>query len=71
MRPQDIVIGEWYRFHDHPNYSWFKAIRVLKAKEHPNPHTYAVVEGHHSVDKDETWCLVKHYRPCDLVRSKT
>jgi len=70
VRPQDIVPGESYRFHAHPTYSWFKAIRVLKAKQAPNPHSYAVVEGHHSVSKDDSWCLIRYYRPCDLEKAK-
>lgn len=68
MRPQDIVIGESYRFRAHPHYSYAKAMEMLKPKQGENPHTYAVVKCLHSVNKDETWGIVRHFRPSDLVK---
>jgi len=70
MRPQDIVPGASYRFHSHPHYSWFKAVRVLKANEATNHHSYAVVEGHQTVDRNDSWGMTKYIRPCDLDKPK-
>ena len=68
MRPQDIVIGESYRFRAHPHYSYAKALEVLRPKQAENPHTYAVVKCIHSVDKNEEYGMIRYFRPVDLLK---
>ncbi len=70
MRPQDIKIGEIYRLRTHSNYAFAKAVEVLKPKTGLNPHTYKIVKCHYSTHKDFSFCLIKYFRPCDLVKDK-
>ena len=71
MRPQDIEIGEYYRHRDNQRYGYAKAVKVLKAKQHPNTHTYAVVECEWMLYKDDSLIMTKYFRPCDLERCKS
>lgn len=70
MRPQDIKIGEYYRFHSNPHYGYAKAIRVLKPKEDVNDKTYVIVECEHTVSKGDLFGFRRYFRPCDLVKEK-
>lgn len=36
MRAKDIIIGNWYRHKDHPQYAYAKPIKILKPKELQN-----------------------------------
>ncbi|MFA6066920.1 MAG: hypothetical protein WC707_07090 [Candidatus Babeliaceae bacterium] len=68
MIAKDIVIGEFYRFKDHPNYSYAKAIKVLPPKKGENTNNYIVVKCEHVVNKDDYFGFVRHFKPVDLVR---
>ena len=77
MRPQYIVIGDYYVFKEHPNYSYAKALAVLKAKQIiftweygklENPLSYAVIYCEHSVQKNDTFGFRRYFRPCDLLK---
>jgi hypothetical protein len=68
MRPQDIKIGEHYRFKTDPHYGFAKAIKVLKAKQDENTNTYAVVKCEHTVNKGDKFGFTRYFRPCDLVK---
>jgi len=70
MRPQDIVLNNHYRFRDNPDYSYAKALKVLKPKEAPNTHTYSIVKCEHSINKDDTMGFIRYFRPCDLIKEK-
>ena len=68
MRPQDIIIGESYRFRAHPHYGYAKAIQVLKGKEAENTNTYAVVKCEHTVYKNDDFGFTRYFRPSDLIK---
>ena len=68
MRPQDIKIGEYYRFKSHPDYSYAKVIEVLKPKSYENTHTYTVVRCEQSIHKDDNFGMIRYVRPVDLVK---
>lgn len=68
MRPQDIKIGESYRLRSSPRYSYAKALQVLKPKQGENTNTYAVVKCEHSVDKNDTFGMIRYFRPCDMEK---
>lgn len=68
MRPQDIVIGNYYRLKSSPNYGFAKALRVLKGKEDVNIHTYSIVKCEHTIVKDEPFGLIRYFRPCDMIK---
>lgn len=70
MRAQDIIIGEYYRHKDHPDYAWAKPIKILKPHEGKNINNYIVVECEWSVDKNATFGMIKYFRPSNLVRGK-
>lgn len=68
MRPQDIVIGESYRLRDTPRYSFVKAVEVLKPKQHPNTHGYAIVKCIHSIDKNDEISVIRYFRSTDMIK---
>jgi hypothetical protein len=68
MRPQDIKIGEWYRLRANPDYSYVKAIEVLKAKQKENTNSYAVVKCEHCVYDTDVCGFVRYFRPCDMIK---
>ena len=68
MRPQDIQVGEFYRFKAHPDYSYAKAIEVLRPKKGVNTHTYTIVKCEHLISKNDKFGFIRYFRPCDLMR---
>jgi hypothetical protein len=68
MRPQDIVVNEYYRFRSHPNYSYAKAIRIIKPFQHPNTNSYTIIECEHCVNKNDNMVFVRYFRPYDLIK---
>ena len=68
MRPQDIKIGVSYRLRNSPNYGYAKAVEILKGKQLPNTHTFAIVKCEHSVQREPQFGLIKYFRPCDLMK---
>ena len=80
MRTQDIVIGETYRHRDHSNYAYAKAIKIIRptpkfkqkyaydlSEEEKKIETVCVKCGW-TISKDDTFGLIKYFRPCDLVK---
>lgn len=70
MRACDIVIGDSYRHKDHPNYCYAKAIEILKPKQRENTSDYIVVKCEWSVDKNDSFGLIKYFKPSNLVKDK-
>jgi hypothetical protein len=68
MRVQDIKIGEYYRFKSHPDYSYAKALNILKPKTGVNTNTYSVVKCEHVINKKDTMGFIRYFRPCDLIK---
>lgn len=68
MRAQDIVVGESYRFKEHPDYSYARALAVLKPKESENANPYIVVKCEHTVCKDDTCGFIRYFKPSALVK---
>jgi hypothetical protein len=69
MRPQDIKIGEYYRHRNAPNY-YVKVLGILKPKQGVNTKAYTIVRCEFSMHKIDNTGLIKHFRPCDLVREE-
>jgi hypothetical protein len=67
MRPDKLIAGESYRHKDHPDYCWAKVIKVLKPKEAENTHNRIVVKCEWSQNKNDSWGLIKYFKPSDLV----
>ena len=81
MRTQDIVIGETYRHRSHPNYAYAKAVKIIK----PMPifkrkYAYDLTEGEkevkcvcikceYTLSKNDSFGLIKYFRPCDLIKA--
>jgi hypothetical protein len=68
MRAQDIKFGEYYRFKEHPNYGYFKVLKIYKPKQSPNSNDHIVVEGEHTVYKNDKMGFIRCFRPCDLIK---
>lgn len=83
MRTQDIKIGEYYRHRTSPSYAYAKAIKVLKPikSKYRRRYTYdrseveknilcTVVKCEGTIYKNNPTCLIKYFRPCDLIKDK-
>ncbi len=70
MRLNDIVIGKYYRHKAHPDYAWAKAIKIHPPKRGINPHDYSIIECEWTVDKDDTFGIIKYFKASDLVEAK-
>ena len=75
MRTQDIKIGETYRHRTSPDYGYAKAIEIIKPKpkylqktEIDKQIKYTVVKCKWSIYKNDTFGLIKYFRPCDLIK---
>ena len=68
MRPQDIVIGNYYRHKESPRYAWAKAVEILNPKTGVNAHAYKIVKCEWTTDKNESFGLIKYFRPRDLIK---
>ena len=68
MRIQDIKIGEIYRFKEHPNYSYAKAIEILRPKHGKNTKSYSIVKCEHTVYRNDKMGFIRYFRPADLIR---
>jgi hypothetical protein len=68
MRPQDIKLGEFYRFKEHPNYGYAKAMEICNPKHRDNPHSYIIIKCEHTIGKNDTCGFIRYFRPCDLVK---
>lgn len=71
MSVHDIKIGESYRHKDHPDYCWATVIEILKPKEKENPHNRIIVKCHWSQNKNDAFCLIKYFKPKNLMRPQT
>lgn len=69
MRAKDMKIGDSYRHKDHPNYCWAKAVKILKPKEAENPHNRIIVKCIYSQNRDDSFGIVKYFKPQDLVKA--
>ena len=67
MRVKNIVIGNSYRHKDHPYYGWAKVVTVLRPKEVENTTRRIVVKCQWSINKNDTFGLIKYFRPMDLL----
>ncbi len=68
MNSKNLIYGESYRHKDHPTYCWAKVIKVLKPKEAENTLNRVVVKCEYTQQKDDTFGLIKYFKPSDLVR---
>lgn len=77
MRTQDIEIGVFYRHRLNPYHGFAKALKIIKptAKYKNNGLTeeerqlkVVCVKCEWTRWKDDTFGLIKYFRPCDLVK---
>jgi len=70
MRVQDIKIGEYLRFKEHPDYSYAKVLEILPPKTGVNTKNYSIVKCEHIVYSNNTFGFIRYFRPSILIRSK-
>ena len=70
MRTQDIIIGKYYRHIDHPSYAWAKPIQLLQPKTGINKTTHAIFKCEWTVDKNDSFGLIKYFSAPKLVQPK-
>jgi len=68
MRIQDIEIGYYYRFVDHPNYSWARAIEILKPKQGINTKNYSIIKCQHVIDFNDTMGFIRYFKASELEK---
>ena len=68
MNSKNIVIGDYYRHKDHPDYAWAKALRVIPPNTGVNTHGYLIVECEWSLEKGASFGLIKYFKLSDLVK---
>lgn len=68
MRVQDIAIGEYYRFKEHPNYGYAKVLEILKPGQGVNKNSYSVVKCEHTVNKNDTIGFIRYFDPRNLIK---
>lgn len=68
MRAQDLVVGRSYRHKNTPSQYWAKVTKILKPKQGVNPHSYTIVKCEWSQNKNDSFGIVKHFRPADLIK---
>ena len=70
MLPTNLIIGESYRHKDHPDYCWAKVVMILQPKEGGNTLNKIVVKCKYSQCKDDSFGLIKYFKPSDLVMER-
>lgn len=80
MRTQDIVIGETYRHITNTNYGYAKALKIIRPmpkfkqkyaydlSEEEKKVKTVCVKCEWTINKNDSIGLIKHFRPCDLVK---
>lgn len=68
MRSKDIVLGEYYKFKEHPNYSYAKAIKIYKAKEYDKKINHIIVKCEHVVYKNDKFGFIRYFKPSELIK---
>ncbi len=68
MRADKIIEGCYYRFKSSPNYGFFKALRVLKARSYDNKLPYAIIEGEHTVEKNDKFGFLRTFKATDIMK---
>ncbi len=68
MNSKNIIIGDYYRHKDHPNYAWAKVLKVMPPKTGINTHGYFIVKCEWSVEKGDSFGFIKHFKLSDLVK---
>jgi hypothetical protein len=71
MSVKDIVIGDYYRHKNTPNYAWAKPLRILQPHEGLNKHNYIIVECEWSIGQGDLMGMIKYFKASDLVRPES
>lgn len=70
MMAKDIVVGESYRHKENPKYCYAKVIKVLQPRELENTTNKIIAKCEYSVNKDDSFGLIKYFKISDLVRDE-
>lgn len=76
MRIQDIKVGEYYRLKNTSGeyckyYGWVKVLEIYKKGQWNSPDkSKSLVKCEHTVNKNDTFRLIRYFRPMDLVDTK-
>jgi hypothetical protein len=68
MRPQDIIIGESYRFRSNPNTGYAKALQVINPGNGINDKAYKIVKCEHTLYKGDKMGFIRYFVPSDLIK---
>jgi hypothetical protein len=68
MKVKDIEIGKYYKFKEHPDYSYAKVLQVLKPKEDINTNNYIVIKCEHVINKNDSFGFIRYFKPTDLIK---
>ena len=68
MKASDIVIGEYYRHKDHPNYCWAKPVKIIKPMQGENKTRKIMVKCEYMVNKNDCIIRVMYFSPKNLIK---
>ena len=68
MNSGNVVIGDYYRHRDHPNYAWAKVLKIIKPRSGVNVHGYLIAECEWTLGKNDSFGLIKHFKLSDLIK---
>ena len=67
---KNIVIGNYYRKSNTPNYGWAKVLKILPACTGKNNNKYPVAECEWTISKNDKIGLIKYFKLSDLIIGK-
>ena len=65
MNSKNVVIGNYYRHKDTPNYGWAKVLEIIKP--HSGVHGYLIAKCEWSLGKDDLSGMIKYFKLSDLI----
>lgn len=64
---KNIIIGNYYRLSNTPNYCWAKVLKILPAHTGINNNKYPVAKCEWTVSKNDSFGLIKYFKLSDLI----
>lgn len=64
---RNVIIGEYYRHKNNPDYAWAKVIEVLEPNQYPNTNKYKVAKCQWTVSKSDKVGMIKYFKLSELI----
>jgi len=67
MRVGKVILGKYYRKKDKPRVGWAKVLSIIKPHSGINTHSYPIARCEWTVDKEDTFGMIKYFKVTDLI----